>query len=149
MSKGITNERIKEMRLKNKLTQVELAKMIKVSSQVISNWERGYTDLSHGDIVNLSEALDCSTEYLLGKTDKKSNKSYDEPYLTKKDERDIAKRMEEIKKELKEGSGKEGLSFRGQPMNEEAIDSLLEALEHADRITTLANKKFIRKDYRQ
>lgn len=148
MSKGITNERIKEMRLKNKLTQVELAKIVNVSSQVISNWERGYTDLSHSDIVNLSEALDCSTEYLLGKSDNKKRYNSDEPYLTKKDERDLAKRMEEIKKELKEGTGKDGLSFRGQPMNEEAIDSLLEALEHADRITTLANKKFTPKKYR-
>ena len=51
-----------------KMTQVELAKKIGVSSQVISNWERGYTpDISSSDLAKLSNALQCSTDDLLGK----------------------------------------------------------------------------------
>lgn len=70
--------------------------------------------------------------------------------LTEKDEKDIAKRMEKIKKDLIEGNADgDGLSFMGEPMSEEAVESLLEALEHAERIATLANKKYIPKKYRK
>lgn len=62
--------RIKAKRTENRFTQIELAKLVNVSSQVISNWERGYSDLSSDDVARLADALNCSTQYLLGKTDK-------------------------------------------------------------------------------
>lgn len=61
--------RIKTKRKECKFTQIELAKLVNVSSQVISNWERGYSDLSSNDVARLADALGCSTEYLLGKTE--------------------------------------------------------------------------------
>lgn len=55
-----------------------------------------------------------------------------------------------MKKDLIEGSADgKGLSFMGEPISEEAIESLLEALEHAERIATLANKKYIPRKYRK
>ncbi len=135
---GIGN-RIKLKRNEKRLKQTELAKLVNVSSQVISNWERGYTDPNHGDVARLADALGCSTDYLHGITES-TNK------LTEKDERDIAQRMKKMKEDLIEGnSDGEGLNFMGEPMSEEAIESLLEALEHAERIATLTNKKFIPK----
>ncbi|QTB25234.1 helix-turn-helix domain-containing protein [Lysinibacillus sphaericus] len=74
------------------------------------------------------------------------------PKLNEKDERDIGKRMAKIRDDLIEGiSGNDNsaLSFLGEPMSEEAIESLLEALEHAERLATLANKKYIPKKYRK
>lgn len=74
------------------------------------------------------------------------------PKLTEKDERDIGKRMAKIREDLIEGisdDDKTALSFMGEPMSEEAIESLLEALEHAERLATLANKKYIPKKYRK
>lgn len=64
-----------------------------------------------------------------------------DPELTAKDEKDIAKRMEKMRNDLKEGKG-DGLNYMGEPMSEEAIETLLEALEHAERIATLTNKKY-------
>jgi len=61
--------RIKAKRKEKRFTQIELADLVNVSSQVISNWERGYSDLSSDDVARLADALECSTEYLLGKTD--------------------------------------------------------------------------------
>ena len=61
--------RIKIKRKENRFTQIELAKLVNVSPQVISNWERGYSDLSSSDVARLADALNCSTEYLLGKVD--------------------------------------------------------------------------------
>lgn len=59
-------ERIKAKRKQSKLTQTELGKLVNVSSQVISNWERGYSEPNHDDVARLAIELDCSTEYLHG-----------------------------------------------------------------------------------
>lgn len=64
-------ERIKTKRKQSKLTQTELSKLVNVSSQVISNWERGYSDPNHDDVARLALALSCSTEYLHGITNKR------------------------------------------------------------------------------
>ncbi len=70
-------------------------------------------------------------------------------YLTEKDESDIAKRMAKIRKDLEEGTGKDGLNFMGEPMSEEAIESLLEALEYAERQATRINKKYAPNKYKK
>jgi transcriptional regulator with XRE-family HTH domain len=137
-------ERIKKLRKKNGFTQEELGKKVNVSSQVISNWERGYSGLDDDDVSLLSKALKTSSDYLLGHTDN-PNPEYKKNDLTEKDEYDIAKRMEKIKEDLKVA---EGLSFYGEPMSEEAKESLLEAIEYAERQATRINKKFIPKKYR-
>ena len=80
------NERIKEQRKKLRYTQRQLADKINVSPQVISNWERGYTEPSSEDIKKLSAILDVSSDYLLGLSDDKTrnnfllpaNKTFDE-----------------------------------------------------------------------
>ena len=53
-------------------TQSDLSKAINVSPQVISNWERQYTSPSSEDIKMLAEAMNCTADYLLGKTDNPS-----------------------------------------------------------------------------
>lgn len=138
--------RIKAKRKENRFTQIELAKLVSVSPQVISNWERGYSDLSSNDVARLADALNCSTEYLHGKN---PDEKIARPSLTTKDELDMAKRMEKMKRDLIEAkSDGDGLNYSGEPMSDEAIDSLIEAIEIAERITTLANKKFAPKKYR-
>ena len=80
------NERIKEQRKKLRYTQRQLADKINVSPQVISNWERGYTEPSSEDIKKLSAILDVSSDYLLGLSDDQTrnnfllpaNKTFDE-----------------------------------------------------------------------
>lgn len=64
-------ERIRKKRKEHKLTQAELAKQVNVSSQVISNWERGYTTPDSEDVRNLAKALDVTTDFLHG-LDKKT-----------------------------------------------------------------------------
>lgn len=66
--------RIKQKRKDIRLTQVELARKLNVSSQVISNWEREYTHPSHEDVTKLADALEVSSDYLLGRSndDKKT-----------------------------------------------------------------------------
>ncbi len=61
-------ERIRILRNKKKLTQQNLANQINVSSQVISNWERGYTSPDYDDITKLADALEATADYLLGRS---------------------------------------------------------------------------------
>lgn len=61
-------KRIKQSRKEKNLTQTELAKLVNVSSQVISNWEREYTSPNNDDIARLSKALEVSADYLIGNT---------------------------------------------------------------------------------
>ena len=69
-------KRIRQERNKKGLTQMELAKLINKSSQVISNWERGYTPtINQEDILRLANALEVSADYLLGR--EKSNQMAD------------------------------------------------------------------------
>ncbi|MFJ7916075.1 MULTISPECIES: helix-turn-helix domain-containing protein [unclassified Lysinibacillus] len=70
------NERIKEHRKKLRYTQRQLADKINVSPQVISNWERGYTEPSPEDIKKLSSVLDVSSDYLLGLSDEPEKTTY-------------------------------------------------------------------------
>lgn len=66
--------------------------------------------------------------------------------ISDKDERDIVKRMDEIKKDL---TKEDGLTFNGEPLSEEAKESFLEAMEYAIRQTQRINKKYIPKKYRE
>lgn len=67
----MVGERIKNLRKELGWTQSFLAKKVNVSPQVVSNWERRYTDPDHDDITRLSKVFEVSTDYLLGRTDAK------------------------------------------------------------------------------
>lgn len=63
-----------------------------------------------------------------------------------KNEKDIAKRLEQFKEELE---NTDGLAFDGEPMSDEAKESLLESMELLFRQTQRINKKFTPKKYRE
>lgn len=62
-------ERLKEARLKNKLTQEGLAKKMKVTKGTISNYENGHSTPSNEMLADLANILDVDTDYLLGLSD--------------------------------------------------------------------------------
>lgn len=139
--------RIKAKRKENRFTQIELAKLVNVSPQVISNWERGYSDLSSVDVARLADVLNCSTEYLLGKIDNlNSDWNSKLPELSTKDERDIAKKLESILSDLNSDAG---LAFDGEPMDDITRELVHEQIESNLRLAKqLAKKKFTPKKYR-
>lgn len=142
ISMGI-GDRIRTQRKKLRLTQVELAASVNVSSQVISNWERGYSQPNHEDVALLAEALDCSTEYLHGRKVEIDTL----PKLTKKDEKDIAKKLENIIDSMDSDTA---LSFNGEPMDDETKDLVRAAIESNLMLTKqLAKKKFTPNKFRK
>lgn len=66
---------LKKIRQEKEMTQEELAKKINTSRSNIANYENDKNMPSIEILNNLSEALNCSTDYLLGKSDKKTNTS--------------------------------------------------------------------------
>lgn len=65
--------RLRHLRTLNGLTQKELASKTNISSQIISNLERGYTKaISYQDLKKLTEHLDCSIGDLIPDADKHS-----------------------------------------------------------------------------
>lgn len=146
-------KRLRQARKNKKLTQEQLAHLVKTTKGTISNYENEYSTPSNEMLKDLAKALDVTTDYLLGNDDGNEYGSQrKQKQLTSKEERDIAKRMEKIKKDLLEAnqsSGNDGLNFYGEPMSEEAVESLLESLEVIVRQTQLINKKYIPKKYRK
>lgn len=61
-------ERLKELRIEKRLTQKELANKCGVSARNVSYWEAGERECDFNVLITLSDALDTSIDYLLGKT---------------------------------------------------------------------------------
>jgi HTH-type transcriptional regulator, competence development regulator len=141
---------IKKVRDSRGLTLNQAALYSGISAAQLSRIENGKRGVPKPTTIKkLSEAYKLEYEDLMTKAgyipsgvdgDNKKDHS-----LNEKDERDIAKRMEEIKKDL---ASEDGLMFNGEPMSEEAVESFLEAMEYAVRQTQRINKKYIPKKYR-
>ena len=58
----------KKAREKAGLSQKEIAVTLKVSQNAVSNWERKKTYPAGKNLIELSELLNCSTDYLLDKS---------------------------------------------------------------------------------
>lgn len=134
-------ERLKEARKNRKLTQMEAASKLGITNGALSGYERNYRDPDTEMVKKLANLYDVSIEWLLGNDQQVRNNS-----VNTKDELDIAKRMQQLREDLMNA---EGLAFDGEPMSDEARESLLEAMEFGVRLAKKNNKKFIPKKYRQ
>ena len=62
-------ERIRRLRVGINWKQKDLAESIGVSSQVISNWERGYSSPDNEHVARLAKVFKTSTDYLHGRVE--------------------------------------------------------------------------------
>ncbi len=134
-------ERLKKARNNKGLTQIEAAKKLGVTNGALSGYERNYRDPDTNMLKQMAELYEVSLDYLVG------NKviSNNDNLLSKKDELDISKRMAELREDL---SSATGLLFDGEPMSDEAKESLLEAMEFGVRLAKKNNKKYTPNKYR-
>lgn len=63
---------IRILRSNNGYSQKELAEMINVAQNTVSNWENGTREPDNKTLIELAEIFNCSTDYLLGRTDIKN-----------------------------------------------------------------------------
>jgi len=138
-------DRLRLLRKKKGLTQTEFAERMGMPNQNVSNYERDFRQPDYETLKKFADYFEVSTDYLLGITENPEGaKIKDSP--SSRDEKDIAKRLEEFKKDL---TSSDGLNFSGEPMSEDAKESLIEAMDHIFRQTQRINKKFIPKKHRQ
>ena len=58
-------EKIKELRLKNKMTQKDLAEQLYVTAQAVSRWENGEVEPSLNTITQIAKIFNVPTDELL------------------------------------------------------------------------------------
>ena len=59
------NNRIKQFRLKCKLTQQQLADLMDVTRQAVTRWESGTVEPSTENLISLAQIFDCSVDELI------------------------------------------------------------------------------------
>lgn len=132
------SERLKKLRKSKNLSQYELADRLGFSRGKLANYEQGTREPDFATLELIAKFFDVSTDYLLGVGNSKTE--YDN-----KAEKDIAKRLKRFEAELESS---DGLAFDGEPLSDEAKESLLESMELLFRQTQRINKKYTPKKYR-
>lgn len=135
-------DRLKIARQKRGLKQTEVMNRVNINNKTLSGYENNVSDPDTNTLTTLAELYEVSYKWLM--TGEGNMKENDVTSVTKAD-KDIAKRLEKFKKELE---NTDGLAFDGEPMSDEAKESLIESMELLFRQTQRINKKFTPKKYR-
>ena len=62
-------QRLKELRLENKLSMIQLAKLMGITDGSICRWENGKHDIKGEELFKLAQIFKVSTDYLVGLED--------------------------------------------------------------------------------
>lgn len=143
---------LREIRKSLGVKATDLADLLEVTFQHYYAIERGQRQLSATHLSKLANFLKVSTDEILGKapTQTKASeikKDQDLPDLNEKDEKDIAKMLDEMKERLMQ---EQGLMFDGDPASPESIQSILDAMQIGMEMAKKRNKaKYTPKKYRK
>ena len=118
------------------------------SKTTIAKIENGTNDIVQSKVTEFAKVLDTTPAYLMGWTQLDGNVVNEkEPELTARDEKDIAKILEQTKEQL---LSQEGLMFDGDPASPEAINSILDAMQIGMEMAKKKNKeKYTPKKYKK
>lgn len=67
--------RIKELRTENKITQADLAKVLKISDRAVGYYENGEREPDQDTLLQIANYFDVSVDYLLGVSDVRNSSS--------------------------------------------------------------------------
>lgn len=141
-------ERLRLARERKGLKQTQVKERTNINNKTLSGYENNVSEPDSNTLATLADLYEVSYKWLLSGKGNMTNDNSDS--LTEKDEKDIAKRMEKMREDLLAAKNDvDGLSYLGEPLSEEAIETLLEAIEYAERQTVRVNKKYIPKKYRK
>ncbi len=135
-------ERIENLRKERKISQGKLEKELGFSNGSISKWK---TSTPNPDrLQKLATYFGVSIEYLMTGENSSDKKDVQ---LNGRDERDIAKRLENTLNALEDSQ--ESLMFSGEPLDDETRELLKASLENSLKIAKInAKQKFTPKKYR-
>lgn len=132
--------RLSELRKQNNLTQKELAEKFDLTPKAISFYELGQREPDIDTVIKLAEFFHVTTDYLLGKSS--------HPQLSRRNELDIEKELEDMKKQLEEGTLR--MDLGGEPVDEEIMKFIIDNMENTLILAKIkAKEKFTPKKYRK
>ncbi|WP_397537815.1 helix-turn-helix domain-containing protein [Rummeliibacillus pycnus] len=129
-------------KLRGKQTQDEIAKKLGISRARYSHYENGIREPDNNMLEALADLFNVTIDDLLGREINQLTKNHVD---FTKDEKDIAKRLKTFRDEIENS---DGLAFDGEPISEEAKESLIESMEHIFRQTQRINKKYTPNKYK-
>lgn len=125
-----TGHRIRDVRVSKGILQGELAKIANINKSVMSRIENGDRAVRDDELREIAKCLNVSADYLIGRSS--------EPMLTRVEQRDIARNVEDMKQSLENGSLR--MSLDGKEISDEVKKFILDQIEN---ILTLAKIKSI------
>ena len=132
------------------VTPYKVSKETGVSQPTLSEWKKGTYTPKQDKLQKIADYFGVTLDYLMGNThadEQTPPETQKAPTLNKKDERDIAKTLGQLKETLE---NEEGLMFDGNPMTDEDKQSILAAMEVGLQMAKLKNKeKYTPKKYRK
>ena len=134
-------EKIKELREREKYSQKELGLKLGISPSTIWMYEQNRRSPGKDMLLKIAKVFNVSVDYLLSSdtyntTSTKENHNY-------KDVNDILKTAKE------QLMNTEALLFNGEPASEEAIQSILDAMEMGMALAKEKNKKYAPNKYKK
>lgn len=127
---GNFNDMLKYLRVREKMSQAELADKLGVSKSTVGMYELGKREPDFETLEAIADLFNVDMNFLLGKVGSE---------LSPKDERDIAKDLNRIMTEIKKGNNGP-LYYNGIEVDDASINLLQNAIEYALRETKKENK---------
>ncbi|MDN5302396.1 MAG: hypothetical protein PWQ60_1910 [Thermoanaerobacteraceae bacterium] len=123
-------EKIARLRKEKGITQDEMAKHLDISRGALSMYEINKREPDTVTLKKIADYFDVTVDYLLGRSNHRK--------LTKKDEKDIEKIIEETKQKIE---NTEGLMLDGEILGPEDIDSIINAMRVGLEMAKIKNKE--------
>lgn len=152
-------ELLEEAGLKN----VDVSRATGIPASTFSDWKKGKSSPKQDKLQKIADFFGVQLDYLTGGSDFRTKEewlqSLDTPEnlkrihneldeINRRDERDIAKRLESALDDL--DNSQDALMFSGEPLDDETRELLKASLENSIRIAKInAKQKFTPKKYRK
>ena len=131
---------------KNSVTAYKVSKETGVTQSTLSDWKRGRSTPKSDNMKKIADYFGVSVDYLMTGKDEPKQKA---PELTARDERDIAKDLNNIMQKLTSGEAGPA-SYDGEELDPEAAELFRDELEIALRRLKIINKeKYTPKKYKK
>lgn len=122
----------------------DIVKETGITKSTFSDWKTGRSKPKNDKLQKIADYFGVTLDYL---TTGKEEPEKKEKILTTKDERDIAKILEQTREQL---LSQEGLMFDGDPASPEAVESILSAMQIGMELAKKKNKeKYTPKKYKK
>ena len=136
---------LKKLREEHNMSQSKLAKTIGVAQSTVGMWESGKNKPEYATLLKIADVFGVSVDYLTG-NEASTNTHNDN--LTERDNRDIAKDLDNIMEKLSRGEAGPA-SYNGEELDPEAAELFKEELKIALKRLKLINKeKYTPKKYK-